>query len=139
MKVRKAKKSDYKELMSLYDVFLGPRRFLKKGNDSFLRFIKNPKCFLFVAEDKGKIVGFISFQARYVIRHRLPIGQIEELFVAKNFRHAGVGKKLIQQAEKTAKIFKCDGIYVESGNQHRPAHGFYQNLGYKKSGYYFKK
>ena len=134
MKIREAKKSDHGELIGLYDIFLN-----RKNKDSFFRILKDPKSFIFVAEEKNRLIGFLTFFVRYVVRYSTPIGQIEELFVLKGFRKQGAGKKLIRAAEQAAKKFGCRRTYVESAYEHSPAHKFYQNLGYKKSGYYFLK
>lgn len=135
MKIRKATKSDYKDLMGLY-IKAG---FSKSGENSFAKVLNHKLSFIFVAEDKEKLVGFITFQARYVIRHKQPIGQIEELFIKEKFRKQGIGKALIQEAEKVAVKLGCHSVCVESGYQHRPAHKFYQHMDYKKSGNYFLK
>ena len=139
MKIRKAKKSDYKQLMQLYDSFLETSRYSKQGHDSFKQVMSSLKNVVYVAEEKGRLVGFITFLARYVVRYPHPIGQIEEMFVLKKFRGKGVGKSLVDRIETAARKLKCSRIYVESGYEHHPAHTFYETLGYKKSGHYFLK
>jgi PhnO protein len=139
MKIRAAKKSDYKELMRLYDGFIEKPRYSKPGNDSFAKVMADPNTEILVAEEKGELIGFISFRARYVVRYKKPIGEVEELFVSENYRKQGIGGKLIKKIEQVAKKFKCQRIYIESRFSRKTAHKFYVNLGYKKFGYYFLK
>jgi len=139
MLIRRARKSDYKNLMQLFNLFMEKSGFYEHLNDSFHKVLADPKCKIFIAEEKGELVGFITFRSRYVVRYPKPIGQVEELFVLKSFRKQGVGKKLIAAIEKSAKTLKCTRIYIESRVDRKIAHKFYQNLGYKKSGYYFLK
>lgn len=92
MKIRQAEKTDYKKLMQLFNLFMEKSKFYKHHNDSFHKVLTDPKCLIFVAEEKSELVGFITFRSRYVVRYLKPIGQVEELFVLKNFRKQGVGK-----------------------------------------------
>ena len=137
--IRTAKKSDYKQLMALYDIFMKTKRYYKADYDSFTQVLADKKAFIFVAEEKHKLAGFITFRLRHVVRYPQLIGQVEELFVLKQFRKHGIGKKLMKQTEKIAKKFKCKRIYVESRYNLGPAHKFYKALGYRKSGFYFLK
>lgn len=61
MQIRLAKESDYEKLMRLYNDFVGDDRYSKHNNDSFKNVLNSPKNFIFVAEDKGSIVGFAAF------------------------------------------------------------------------------
>jgi predicted acetyltransferase len=92
MKIRTAKKSDYKELMKLFSDFVGNKRYLKAGNDSFFKFLANPNSYTYLSEDDEKIVGFITFSARRVIRYPRPIAKIEELYIIPDYR----GKTLVK-------------------------------------------
>jgi ribosomal protein S18 acetylase RimI-like enzyme len=139
MKIRKAKKSDCKKLVALFNLFVKKNIYNKPGKDSFYKVIADPKCSILIAEDKKNLVGFITFTIRHVVRYAQPVGQVEELFVLKSFRKQGIGKKLILAIEKTAKRLKCSRVYIESRQDLKIAHKFYQNLGFKKSGYYFLK
>jgi ribosomal protein S18 acetylase RimI-like enzyme len=73
---------------------------------------------------------------------------IESLWVENNFRHRGVGKQLVDQAEQIARQNKCFGVYLYTYSFQSP--GFYEKLGYSifgvlenfcgdNSKYYMKK
>jgi PhnO protein len=137
--VREAVPEDYKSLLSLYNDFLETDKFSNLGNDSFQKVLASKNNFVLVAEHDSKLAGFITASARLVVRHPQPIMQVDELYVDPAFRNHGVGKKLILGIEALAKKNYYHRVYVESGYQHEPAHGFYEKNGYEKTGYYFLK
>jgi GNAT superfamily N-acetyltransferase len=139
MTIRLAKKDDYLPLMELYNLFVGDDRYSKVNNDSFLRVLNNPQNYIYVAEDKEKIVGFATFSVRDVVRYPKSIAELDELFVLKDNRKKGVGKKLMDEVEKQAKKLDCYRIFIESHYDHKVAHHFYENLAYKNYGYHFIK
>lgn len=139
MKIRLARESDYKQLMQLYNDFVGEDRYSKYNNDSFKKVINSTNNFIFVAEDNGKLVGFATFSIRDVIRYPKQIAELDELFVSLDYRQKGVGKLLMQQVEDKAKELNCYRIFVESQYKHETAHKFYEELGYSNYGYHFIK
>ena len=139
MNIRPAKLSDYDELMKLYSLLAKKDRFSQKNNDSFNKVINNPDCFIFVAVEKNKLIGFAAISIRFVVRYPQPISQLEELFVLEDYRKRGIGKRFIEKLEYVSKKRNCCNIYIESRIDLTPAHKFYSNLGYEKNGYYFKK
>lgn len=90
MKVRLVTKADYKELMNLYNLFVGSDRYSKHDNDSFDKVLDNPSNYVYVAEDNNKLVGFVSFSIRDVIRYPKPIAELDELFVSTDYRKEGL-------------------------------------------------
>jgi len=139
MDIREAKQSDYRELMDLYNLFVDEDRYSKHDNDSFIKVLGNQNNFIFVAEDSGKLVGFITFSVRDVVRYPKPIAELDELFVSPGYRQKGVGKMLMEQIEDKAKELDCYRMYIESHYDHKTAHVFYEKLGYTNYGYHFIK
>lgn len=139
MKIRLAKRADYEKLMKLYNLFIKTDKYTKHNNDSFEKVLKDSNSFIYVAEEKSKLVGFATFSIRNIIRNPKPIAQLEELFVVEHYRKMGIGKKFIELLERKSKELSCNAIYIESRSDLEIAHKFYENLGYKKSGFYFKK
>ena len=58
---------------------------------------------------------------------------IPELIVLKKYQNHGVGKKLINSCITLAKEKKCHRIRLESGNQRKESHKFYEHLGFEQS------
>ncbi|MFA5886720.1 MAG: GNAT family N-acetyltransferase [Patescibacteria group bacterium] len=139
MNIRKVSQSDYRELMSLYNLFVGEDKYSKHDNDSFSRVLDSQSNFVFVTEDLGKLIGFASFSIRSVIRYPKPIAELDEIFVRPEYRQKGVGKMLMQQIEDKAKELDCYRLFIESHYDHKAAHLFYESLGYTNYGYHFIK
>ena len=139
MRIRRAKNGDYIELMKLYNDFVGSDRYSKHNNDSFKKVMCNPKNFVFVAEDNGKLVGFATFSVRDVIRYPKQIAELDELLVTSDYRQKGVGKQLMQHVEDKARELNCYRLFIESHYDHKTAHKFYETLGYTNYGYHFIK
>lgn len=139
MNIREAKQSDYHELMGLYNLFVGEDRYSRYDNDSFIKILNTQNNYIFVAEDSGKLVGFITFSIRDVVRYPKPIAELDELFVLSDYRQKGAGKMLMERVEDKAKKLGCYRMYIESHYDHKTAHIFYEKLGYTNYGYHFIK
>ena len=64
---------------------------------------------------------------------------IPELVVFEKYQNQGIGKKLINSCIALAKEKKCHRIRLESANQRKESHKFYQNLGFEQSSLSFTK
>lgn len=137
--IRPAELDDYEKVIPLLNGFVGEDRYSKHDNDSFEMIIESNSNFMYVAVDGEKIIGFITFSVRNVVRYPKPILEVDELFVAITYQKHGVGGRLMQQMEEDAKSLGCHAIFIESGYDHKPAHKFYEKLQYKNYGYHFKK
>ncbi len=139
MKIRFAQISDYKNIIPLYNGFVGSDRYSQLDNDSFRKVLQSNNNFIFVATDKDRLVGFVSFSVRLVVRYPKSISEIDELYVLPEYRKRGVGKKLMDELEKKAKELDCYRIFIESHFDHKVAHKFYEALKYTNYGYHFIK
>lgn len=84
------------------------------------------KEFVFKAEENGKIVGSISGKFAAGVLH------IDDLIVAKNKRGKGVGKMLMQKAEKFGREMGGHKAYLITGKAWG-VRKFYEDLGYIKT------
>ena len=82
------------------------------------------KRFIFTAEEKGKIVGFVGFEIAAGVCH------IESLLIAKDKRRLGIGKTLMEKAEKMARKLKVHKIFLTTGKNWKSTK-FYDLLGYR--------
>ncbi len=64
---------------------------------------------------------------------------IPELVVLEKYQKQGIGKKLIDSCIIIAKEKKCHRIKLESGNQRKESHQFYEHLGFVQSAISFTK
>src|SRR3989338_6204728 len=139
MIVRPAKIADYKDIIPLYNGFVGSDRYSKLDNDSFEKVLKSKDNFVFVAEDQEKLVGFASFSVRLVVRYPKPIAELDEIYVSPEYRKKGVGKLLMNKVLKKAKELNCYRLFIESHYDNKIAHNFYEKLGFTNYGYHFIK
>jgi len=139
MQIRKSEASDYTQLMQLYNLLVGEDRYSQHDNDSFKKVLTSDNNYIFVAEEEGKLVGFATMSIRYIVRYPRPIAQLEELFVLELYRQHGIGRQFIEEVEKIARVHDCYRIYIESGYKHKPAHTFYEKVGYTNYGVHFLK
>ncbi|WP_367870491.1 N-acetyltransferase family protein [Luteolibacter sp. Populi] len=92
-----------------------------------------------VAEVDGQIAGFIGMVKFPIYEASAPIGYILALSVSPAHQGQGIGRALMAAAEQCFLDLGVRDVRVTSG-LHRPeAHGFYEALGYAKTGYRFRK
>lgn len=139
MQIREAIESDYEQIMQLYNLFVGEDRYSKHDNDSFQKVLESENNYILVVEEKEKLVAFITFSIRNVIRYPRPIAELDELFVDENYRQHGLGKQLMEEVENLAREKNCYRVYIESQYRFKGAHAFYEKLGYSNNGYHFIK
>ncbi len=86
------------------------------------------KKYKFVAENEsGEITGTLDLMIE------ANIAFLEGLLVGSKFRRKGIGKKLLEKAEKLAKENKCTKIWLET-NEGWGSAEFYGENGYKVTG-----
>lgn len=107
------------------------RTFEKMNGDSRYR--------SFVAEEDGRVVGFITMAE--VLPFDDPDGyiKINGLAVLPDCRHRGIGRQLVSRVEDEARKRGADSIGLASIFRRTDAHAFYEQLSYQKSAYWFYK
>lgn len=94
---------------------------------------------ILIAEEKGKIYGFLSLYFIPQIALEDDFAKICYLCVDENMRSKGVGHLLLQEAERLARQRGCDRMELHSGMQRSLAHQFYLREGYIEAPKYFRK
>jgi GNAT superfamily N-acetyltransferase len=85
---------------------------------------------MIVAVDaSGQVMGWLQAHASHVIESGFRV-EIVGLIVAPESRRAGVGKLLVEHAERWAKSLGAPAIVVRSNVQRVESHAFYPALGY---------
>jgi len=140
IKIRKAKKKDYQEVIKLYADFVkNSNRYKNFDNDSFLKALQLPDFYIYLAEMEKRIVGFITFSIRTVVRYPKPIIEVEEFYVISDLRRKGIGRKLTQKALDFAKKNECQYVFLASGKDRIPAHKFYKSLSFNEYAYHYRR
>lgn len=130
--IRKASLSDAEALNVISEQELGypcPIEQTELGLNTALN--KEYEC-VFVADDGEKAVGYVH-ACDYCLIFSEPMVNILGLAVDSRFARQGIGKALMQAAEKWAKSRGAKGIRLVSGETRHDAHAFYEKCGYKST------
>src|SRR6266542_4830513 len=85
---------------------------------------------LYVYEQDNKVIGLLGFRIRENIEENSRFGEISVLVVDSNYRKQGIGKQLIDFADKLANNNNCIGTWLVSGfGREEQAHPFYKSQG----------
>jgi len=88
-------------------------------------FLKLPSADCVVAEDQGRIVGFI------LTEENPPLAHIVSLDVAESHRRQGVGSMLLAESEKDLALRGVRHVLLETAIDNAPAVAFWQRHGYR--------
>jgi len=133
MKIRKSYTSDAKEIAKVlvqnYNI-----KDLKEGIKTFKNEIKKQHHYI-VAEEKGKIVGIVTWLMHGLAKHQLC--ELDRIAVLPEYKGKGVAKKLFDALVKDSKLFykinnsKLRKLYLLTHADNTRAHKFYEKLGFK--------
>ena len=101
--------------------------------------LKKPEYRGFVALHGATICGMIGTCVWDSYAHNSPSGQIIALVVREKMRGEGVGQALVSAAETDFAERNIKRITVNTHVRRKEAHGFYEHLGYSKTGFRLAK
>ena len=87
---------------------------------------------VFVAEDEGKIIGYIEARDHIAI-YAPELKDVMALVVSEEARHKGVGKKLMDTVIEWAKKDGAQGVRLTTREDRVIAHKFYEDYGFEMS------
>jgi GNAT superfamily N-acetyltransferase len=91
-------------------------------------------------KEGGKILGLLGFRIRENLEDVSKFGEVSALVVNAKEKRRGVGRFMMDYAEKLARELGCKGTWLVSGfAREKEAHLFYKQLGYQQTGYRFVK
>ncbi|OGY81637.1 MAG: hypothetical protein A3F54_01055 [Candidatus Kerfeldbacteria bacterium RIFCSPHIGHO2_12_FULL_48_17] len=96
------------------------------------------KVIKITAEEDGKIIGWGFLYLIVNDRHDEPYGLIENVYVEKEFRGQGTGKKLIEVLIVEAKKQGCYKLIGQSRYGKDVTHTFYEKFGFRDHGKNFR-
>ena len=137
LKIRKAGKKDVNEILNLLYQLQRPKPKTLSEDTAFrkriLQYIDGKDRGVMVAEQDSEIVGMVSMMLLPRLNRTRSELYIPEMVVSESSRGMGVGKALMGSCVKIAKREKCYRIRLESGNQRKGAHRFYEKIGFEQS------
>jgi GNAT superfamily N-acetyltransferase len=93
-----------------------------------------------VAEgEAGELLGAATLHQTIVLHRPKPIGRISALIVDSRCRGAGIGRALVDAAERMFTEAGCGMVEITSNMRRTDAHAFYQHLGYALTSARFMK
>jgi N-acetylglutamate synthase-like GNAT family acetyltransferase len=140
LSMRKAGKKDINDLCALMDEMshtaISPEQMLNR-----LQMVGKSRIdSLYVCEENEKVVGLLGFRIRENLEELSRFGEISAIVVYPDNKRKGIGRFMMDYAERLAKEFKCKGMWLVSGFVRKEeAHKFYQQLGFQTTGYRFVK
>lgn len=137
MNIRKAEKNDLDSVFSLICELEEDQ--IDKSNfcTIYLNNLSDNSIHYVVAEESGKVVGFISVHIQQLLHHAGSIAEVQELIVTKQLQGSGVGHVLFEEAKNIAADNGCINIEVCCNRTREKSHAFYEKLGMKRSHFKF--
>jgi GNAT superfamily N-acetyltransferase len=105
----------------------------------FLSYLARPDAVALVAEDDGRVAGFLDMEYRVRLNFTTPQAWIPDLIVDEGSRGLGIGRALLEQAEELAREHGCWSMTLESATWRERAHAFYLREGWEETGKAFSK
>jgi GNAT superfamily N-acetyltransferase len=87
-----------------------------------------------VAVDAGGVIGLATVHLRDTMNHSTPIAQLTLLVVDERVRSHGVGRALVEHAERWARERGARRLVVTTALDRTGAHAFYERIGYTHTG-----
>ena len=127
MRIRKATNEDQEEFSRLYHLLYSNNENIKSKSVPF-EYTKFTNLLL-VAEENGKLIGFIwgYFLALGIRRY----GYVEDLFVKKKHRNQGVATSLLAALKREFKNLEVDAIFVTTEKDNKEATNLYLKEDFK--------
>jgi GNAT superfamily N-acetyltransferase len=93
----------------------------------------SPYSQVIVADLEGEVLGFVAFHAMPRFEHDDRIVRILALVVDAGVRERGVGRLLMDETERAARVVGAAFIEVTAGHHRADARQMYETLGYDAS------
>ncbi len=135
MIIRKLELKDLEEVFELYENKIDYSIFTQK----YKTILKDNNFYGIVAIEDNKVVGVLISRVINRLAKKKNILFIDDLIVNEKYRNTGIGKLLIQDATNYAKSKDCGALELTSMIENVNAHKFYENNGFEKRQYKFKK
>ena len=87
----------------------------------------------FVAVEDDCVLGLCGLHEMTAIHRDAPVGRITILVVLPGARGRGIGRQLVQAAERHFRQRGCRIVEVTSNERLVDAHAFYQRIGYQRT------
>ncbi len=139
MIIRKLELKDLEEVFELLDELYENKIDYSIFTQKYKAILKDNNFYGIVAIEDNKVVGVLISRVINRLAKKKNILFIDDLIVNGKYRNKGIGKLLIQDATTYAKSKDCGALELTSMIENVNAHRFYENNGFEKRQYKFKK
>ena len=87
----------------------------------------------------GDVVALATVHIRNTLNHEAPLAQLTLLVVDERVRGTGVGRAIVDEAERWARARKCKRLIVTTALRRTDAHAFYERIGFTHTGRRYAK
>lgn len=94
------------------------------------KIMRDPSAAVFVAETSSGIAGWIQLLEQHILETGLG-AEVAGLVVDARVRRRGVGRRLMERAERWGGERGCEFVNLRSNVTRAAAHAFYESLGYR--------
>ena len=101
--------------------------------------LADPRAEVLVAEDAGALVGAATYFFVPQVHKDQPWCRVTTLVVDEGHRGHGIGRMLLEAAERAAQEASCSRIEATSALHREGAHRFYEGIGYGRTSAHFLK
>ena len=136
--IRDAELNDAPKLAALM-IELGYKTTSSEMRERLKSILSDARYSTLVAENENEICGMIGTLTHVSHEHNNPSGKIIALVVSETGRRRGVGRDLISAAEKDFGRRNVTRVTLTTRFERDDAHGFYEALGYSRTGFRFAK
>ena len=138
--IRKISQSDVHAAAAIWREVLGVRNATDENAAETYSIMEHDDRYVtFIAEADGKIVGLAAAVKVLAIGHPGGYVKMNGIGVLPEYRRQGIGKKLMEHVERFAVEQGAPYVGLASGINRAEAHAFYENIGYRKTSYWFRK
>lgn len=143
MSIRTARGDDFDAVASLLEA-LGRGRVDAAGREDCFAVFEDqviaPDTHHMVFDDgAGAVIGFCALHFRARLNHATPEAWIAELIVEQSARARGIGRALLEEAERRARNRGCHAIALESSYRGAESHHLFRQLRMRDGGKFFRK
>lgn len=133
MEIRKATVQDAGQIAEVLISFYNMGS-LEEAKETFLNETKKGHHYI-VAEEKGKIIGLVTWAMHGLPKHML--AELDRIVLLPESRGKGAGKQLFEALKKDANEkykkygFRLRKLYLLTHFDNKDAHAFYEKIGFK--------
>jgi ribosomal protein S18 acetylase RimI-like enzyme len=118
--------------------FLGHEIDEKTMRKNIAQLAKAGEAPLVATLDKA-VIGLCGIHRMVTIHRPATVGRITVLVVAEHAQDKGIGRLLVEEAERLLKQADCQIVEVTSNDRLGAAHAFYRHMGYERTSIRFMK